>query len=300
VPKSSEDLARYREVVGGAVDVLIGRGLPEASQIEFELTDKQPRDGYLQMTGLVRYKPAGEELPAVFLYPEDWNRRVVLWITSTGKNGLFDGKGKPKPEVSRLLESGASVVGVDLLYQGEFLPEGKTPAEVRQVKNNWPDEAWSHNVIYTYGYNSPLFAKRVHDVLTMISFIRHHERAPKSIAVVGLNGVAPRSAAPWVAAACAQAGDAVDRVALDTYGFRFAKLESALDPDFLPGIIKYGDLPALLSLAAPRKLWIAGESEAALEPVRAVYRAVGAEENLTRYDQDDPFRDAMINWLLAP
>lgn len=293
VPKSGEDLARYREVVGGAVDALLGRDLPEASQIEFELTDKQPRDGYLQMTGLVRYKPAGEELPAVFLYPENWNRRVVLWITSTGKNGLFNEKGEPKPEVARLLKAGASVVGVDLLYQGEFLQKGKTPAEARQVKNNWPDAAWSHNVIYTYGYNSPLFAKRVHDVLTMISFVRDHERAPKSLAVVGID-------APWVAAACAQAGEAVDRIALDTAGFRFAKLDSALDPDFLPGMVKYGDLPALIALAAPQKLWIAGESKAALEPVQAVYRAAGAEENLVRHGGRENIRGAAVDWLLTP
>jgi hypothetical protein len=50
----------------------------------------------------------------------------------------------------------------------------------------------------------------------------------------------------------------VSRAIVDTKGFRFAGLDSYLHPDFLPGAVKYGDLPGLLALSAPR-LWIAGE-----------------------------------------
>ena len=37
---------------------------------------------------------------------------------------------------------------------------------------------------------------------------------------------------------------------IDTRGFRFRQLKSFRDPAFLPGAVKYGDLPALLALAA--------------------------------------------------
>ena len=68
-------------------------------------------------------------------------------------------------------------------------------------------------------------------------------------------------AAAWVAAARAQAGSAVDRAALDTRGFRFAKINALDDPNYLPGVLKYGDLPALVSLSAPHPVWLAGEGQ---------------------------------------
>ena len=52
---------------------------------------------------------------------------------------------------------------------------------------------------YTYGYNYPLAAERVHDILSAISFIRHSLKAEK-VDLVGLSG-----AGHWVALARAQA-----------------------------------------------------------------------------------------------
>lgn len=69
------------------------------------------------------------------------------------------------------------------------------------------------------------------------------------------------------------------RAAIDTGGFRFGGLRSAWHADFQPGAVALGDLPALLVLAAPGPLWLAGESPeiaatlgraAALEGGRAV------------------------------
>ena len=56
---------------------------------------------------------------------------------------------------------------------------------------------------------------------------------------------------PIVAAARAVAGDAIDLAAVDTGGFRFAKLLDFRDPQFLPGGAKYLDLPGCLR-SAPR------------------------------------------------
>jgi hypothetical protein len=48
-------------------------------------------------------------------------------------------------------------------------------------------------------------------------------------------------------------------LAVDTEGFRFATA-GLHDPGFLPGAVKYGDLPTLLALTAPTPLWLAGEA----------------------------------------
>jgi hypothetical protein len=112
---------------------------------------------------------------------------------------------------------------------------------------------------YSFGYNSTLFAQRTHDVLTLVRFLRTSEvephPSPTSVAVAGFG-----HAGPIVAAARAVAGDAIDRAAVDTSGFRFGKLLDFRDPQFLPGGAKYLDLPGMLALAAPQPLWLAGET----------------------------------------
>lgn len=89
----------------------------------------------------------------------------------------------------------------------------------------------------------------------MISFAKHHELKPKQIDLVGLAG-----AGHWAAAAAAQANSELHAVAVDTQVFRFAGVKDIHSPDFLPGGAKYGDLPGMLSLAAPTPLWLYEES----------------------------------------
>ena len=50
---------------------------------------------------------------------------IVLWLDERGKAGLFTDGGELRPEVCRLLDAGASVVGVDLFGQGEFHADGQ-------------------------------------------------------------------------------------------------------------------------------------------------------------------------------
>ena len=249
-PKDAKTLDEYCRVVGGAVDVLIGDHLPTAEDIRYENVAEKDRGTYTEYLGLVRNKEHGSELPTIFLHPKQWNKKVVIWADENGKAGLFSSDGSPTPEVRALLDAGTSVAGVDLLFQGEFNADGKAPDKARRVKN---DRAFSG---FTTGYNHPLFAQRVHDLLSIVAFARNHEQKPERIDLVGLDG-----AGAWVAAAATQAGPAIDRAAIDTAGFRFAKLTEIDDVNFLPGAVKYGDVPGLLSLAAPHACgWLAKEA----------------------------------------
>ncbi|HMC11838.1 MAG TPA: acetylxylan esterase, partial [Pirellulaceae bacterium] len=175
----------------------------------------------------------------------------------------------------------------DLLFQGEFLAEGE-PAKNRSVKN--PREFAG----YTYGYNYSLLAERARDVLTMISFVKNNDHKPKSVELVALDGTAPIAAA-----ALARCEGAVDRAALDTRGFRFGKLTDYLDASFLPGGAKYGDIPGLLSLAAPTKLWLAGETAESAAVVKKAYSASGAADAIA-FDSSKPdeAKRGAIAWIL--
>jgi dienelactone hydrolase len=297
LPKDKQSLARYREIIGGAVDAMIGRGLPEPGTIQAANLHRQDLGEWQLATFLVRHTAAGEELPAVRLEPKSWNKRVVIWIDKMGKQSLFDDRGMPKPAVRKLLAAGVAVVGVDLFGQGEFTADGKPLAEARL---NGEDKRQTY-AAYTFGYNHPVFSQRVHDVLSTIALMRSGETPAEKVDLVGLAG-----AGHWVAAARAVAGGAVDRAVVDTDGFRFAKLTAVYDPDFLPGGAKYGDLPGMIALSAPHPLWLAGET-AETAPgtapqewsVAAAFRAAGQPDNLTLFtgkEKDKP--SAAVEWLL--
>lgn len=285
IPKKDGDLGLFREKIGGAFDAIIGRGLPAKKQIDYDPTHKVQKEGYLEIAGLVRNTDFGEEVPMLFLYPDRWNGRVVIWLSEQGKAGILKANGEPIDPVAELIRTGASVVGVDLLYQGEFLA-GDAPEQSRRVGN--PRDFTG----YTLGYNRALFAHRVRDVLTTIAFCRNHELEPKRVDLVGLKG-----AGHWAAAARAQARDAVDSAAIDTVGFRFSKLTDWRDPDFLPAAAKYFDLPGMIALSAPSPLWLSEPAKTAPYPVAEVYAAADAESNLTYYRGDDQTGVA-VQWLL--
>ena len=291
MPKTKERLIEYRRIVGGAVDVLIGRGLPSERAIRVRKLGDEQHDGWDLAKLSVDYPEKGEKLPVIRLQPSQWNHQVVIWIDSEGKQSLFDREGQPRPLVRKLLTSGSAVVGVDLFGQGEFTADGKPLPKNRLnfVKRG----KWGKYAGFTFAYNDSLFAQRVHDVISVVSYARHCDQRAERVSVIGLSG-----AGHWVAAARAQVGDAIDRVAIDTIGFRFAGLENFDDPDFLPGVVKYNDLPGIIALSVPHPMWLAGEGSDPLL-VTTAYKAAGASEKLTIYSVTKVDKEsAAVEWLL--
>jgi hypothetical protein len=206
-------------------------------------------------------------------------------LSEQGKSALFAGEGAPSAEAQKLLDGGVSVVGVDLIGQGEFTKDGQ-PVKNRPVDN--PREFAG----YTYGYNHSLVAQRVHDVLSVVAFVKNNEQKPKSVEVIATDGTAPAAAL-----ALAQCGGAVERAALDTRGFRFLKLTDYLDANFLPGGAKYGDLPGILALAAPADLWLGGETAESAALTKQACAASGC--NMELYGgKPDAAAAAALAWIL--
>lgn len=288
-PSDSDSLDKFREVIGGAFRSIIGRDMPDHEGIQRTKVDKQTQAGFIYFEDILRLQSREEEFPIISLFPTNtkWNGDVVIWVDGKGKAGMFGDDHRPRAEVQRLLDGGASVVGADLFQQGDFLPGDQQLESQRVVKN--PREV----AAYTFAYNDTLFVRRVHDVLTLISFIRNDDHAPKHLHLIGVNG-----AGPIAAAARAIAGKQIDKAAIDTQGFRFADLNSYRDPNFVPGAVKYGDLPALLALSAPNALWIGGEEGKIANQVEATYKASKQVKAVSSSTLQNT-ADAGVAWLLS-
>jgi hypothetical protein len=259
LPKSADGMTEFRRVVGGALEVMIGRSLPPAGSTTFEkqIQTSHDKDAWTEFRGLLRLNSHGEELPAIWLLPANWNRHAVLWADGQGKRGLFDADGTTLlPAIQELVASGFAVGAVDLYLTGDFTDDGRPIAEHPRVNNKREFAG------YTLGYNHPLFSQRVHDLLTLISSTVFHERQPEQVHLIGLNG-----AAPHAICAAAIARDKLASLAVDTHGFRFAGITQIRDVNLLPGAVKYGDLPSLLTLCLPIRTAVAGETPESLGPL---------------------------------
>ena len=257
----------YREIVGGAWKTMIGYGDAEAEI-------KVPLVAHLTVDAT----PGGED--------------TVIWVDGGGKSALFREDGEPGKALAQLLETGAHIVIPDLFMQGEYLSGGE-PATDQRIVNNPREFAG-----FTFGYNHPLFAQRVHDILNLIAQARglgpllvpaEGTAKPTRIHLIGTGG-----AGPWVAAAAAVAEGFNGRVYADTGGFRFAELTSYRDPNFLPGAVKYGDLPGLLALLAEHPLWLAGEKTAP----EKVTKAFETSKTEVKTSSEGALTKEAIEWLL--
>ncbi len=270
-----------------AVETLVGRSLADTGTVAWDAGEKVAAEGHLRIDGILRNQRHREEVAVTWLHPEKrWQGDVVVWLDGAGRRGLEDADRRPTGPVRDLIAAGATVVGADLFRQAD-----PAPVANRLVKN--PREVPA----YTYCYNHTLFAQRAHDVLTLVAFLRTGDaegRKPKRIMLAAFG-----DAGPVAAAALAVAGDAVDRAAIDTGGFRFAALTDYRDAMFLPGGAKYLDLPGMLALRAPRPLWLAGEGATAPDPVAAAY---GEEaKGITVFaGGPEARRAAAASWLLPP
>ena len=161
-PANQATATEAREVIGGAVEVMIGRSIPQGGDFEHELVEKSESDGYVEMSGIVRDHEAGDEIPVVSLYPANWTKRVAVWLHPDGKDSVYGTDGLPRLEVVRLLEGGCAVMGVDLMGQGDHHPAGANDwgarnRDVGEGKEIKAGQEWLRSALYSYGYNHSLF-----------------------------------------------------------------------------------------------------------------------------------------------
>jgi len=236
-------LKAYRDVIEPAWRTIIGRTVPAPTELERTFAGEPTQDPFVLKKEVVRLTTHGEVIPVVTLTPSKTkpSGQVVLWIDALGKASLLNEQGVPVEAAQRLLDAGHSIIAADLFGQGEWTPDGLPVQEQRVVKN--PRQYAG----YTFTYNSTLFVQRVHDVMTLIALTQTGDWKSADVVLLGRPG-----AEPIAAAAAAMAGpDDLTELRLADDQFRFDGITSYRDPNFVPGAVKYGDLPGLLTLVAP-------------------------------------------------
>lgn len=284
-PASKADLRKSREMLGGALEVMIGRTLPKPGESAFTLRTQDDKGDYLLQRGSTTCD--GDTIETTLLYPKKWNRDVILWLTLKGEESVIHPDGKLSGAVTQMLKRGYAIACPQLYLLGATRNPNVYAADKR--KSGGAYEGFSG---YHYGYNPSLFAERVRDALALIGAIRDDKwQRPHQIYVAGVEG-----AGVIAAAATALATSAVRQLACDTGGFRFAQLDNAWDVNFVPGGAKYGDVPALLALCAPIKTTVVGETRGSVAGVASAFAAAKGQVEFVGVTQSAAV-DAVVNAL---
>jgi dienelactone hydrolase len=279
IPRDKASLKGFYSVLGTALRVMANSTLPKADEVEIRRgPDEEKRDSLKIHRALIGRKGEPGALPAIGLVPQGFNGTVAVWNHPRGRASVFEND-KPIPAVQGLLDKHIGVFVADLAGTGETKQE-HPPAVNKQYAG------------FTFGYNRPLLAQRVDDVLTAVAFVQGPMGA-KKIYLVGWE-----AAGPWTILANALCGNAVDRTAADIDQFRFDKVSNTNDQMMLPGALKYGGLPAFTALCAPRDLYLSNYKGAGMDEwVKPAYQAAKATDHL-KFDPDKASSDKVIEWLL--
>jgi hypothetical protein len=285
LPTDQAEFDHYRESVGGAFKLIVGRAMPERSAIKRAKGEEQELEGHLFYDELISLPSLEESIPIYTLFPKNWAGKVAIWTGDRGRETLFELKDPATAEEKsnrqiaeaavQLLRRGVAVITADLMGQGEKQLPGLESNLQRRVQN--PREA----ACFTFCYNDSLLVQQVHDILALISYARDPEHGMPDVLLIGSGETAAAAALARLVAR-----GRVSVAAFETNGFRFAQIDHYLDRRILPGSIKYGDMPAILALSAPLPLQIIGEL-AVPELTQQVYSAAGAAGKVLSVDKLD-------------
>ncbi|MGI9472310.1 MAG: acetylxylan esterase [Rubripirellula sp.] len=282
LPVDKETSGQFRSIIGAAWQVIFDVRIP--SEVTYKETGKLTLKGLDVRTTLVMDPIRKTEIPLVTLRRNETSAKgCVIWTTANGKSDLFDTDGNPSRELQTVLQSGATVLVPDLLGQGEL------GFELKKDEQRVIDDPRSYSA-FTFGYNRTLAAERCGDLLTILAYAKAENLG-------SVRMIADSGSAPWAAPAAAIAGKAIDRFLIDTAGFRFANLNSYSDANFVPGAVKYGDLPTLLALRAPHRMMLVGEDETP-SVVQQSYSAHQADRATLLIRAG--FDSEAFSWIVAP
>jgi len=281
LPGDAKSLLTFQHAIGTPLQVMLdAEPLTKATAIERsnEAQLEKGSSGVLGTRFALSRKGAGEAIPALLVRNKDFDGRLVVWIHPDGNSSLMK-DGKLVAAAQQIIDKKGGILAVDVFMTGAYGQVKREP-----VNPNYAG--------FTFGYNRPLLANRVRDIITAVASARV---APdvKAVHLVGFG-----KAGTWTALARPLCGDLVARTAADLDQFRFETILSNQDEMMLPGALKYGGLPVLSALSAPHELYLHNTRGTGDDRWRrAAYQAAGGAGKLVQHE-DRSADEAVVNWLL--
>ena len=209
----------------------------------------------------------------------------VLLISSDGFS-VLESDHAFRPFIKACLES----MSVSIFNNGWITDVDKRQS--RRVNNT------RESLSYTLGYNAPQLARRANAWSRTPEFIANPEHARQAaVYVVALDRAGLEIA---LNARELRSRAEIAGLVINTQGFRFENITDIRDPDLLPGAVKYGDLPGLLSLAAPMPMLLLGEDQTSASAVFKAYQAAGVSDRLTIIEtpqQESSVQQLVLEWI---
>jgi len=166
---------KYQTFLKVALRAMIADELPAEIAIRSGPVETK-HEGFVMHRAVLGRKGEADAVPHAGVVGPKADGRVVVWLHPKGRASLLDGE-KLVPAAKALVDAGFAVVAPDVLGIGDLAPE--KPFAVSEIYAG-----------FTYGYNRPLFAERVHDALTTIAFGKTILKA-KAIHLVGWGEFGP-------------------------------------------------------------------------------------------------------------
>ena len=272
--RTPEDLDRFREAMGPALEHALAAHLPD-EVVARDCGRSGIEGGFLQRFAIGRPE-AGDSVPAILVsrLPLQDPAPTTLLLHPAGKAAGWRGERMPRL-VSALLAKGQQVLALDLFGTGEAGSH---------------EEGRAEEIHHFFTYNRTPAANRVQDILTALAFARQHGGGPVNLLALKGTGVAAllaRALAPRVGNAC-----------LSLAAFRFDD-RSWLRHCFVPGVRSAGDVRTAVALGAPGRLFLHGAGPGFPAAwARKAYRAAGRPHALRLAPRPAPLAE-MVRWTAA-
>lgn len=249
--KTWKDSNEFFETYRKGWEVIIGRNWRQSGLVTWTQLKVVKIDNTNIEVGLLRNETYAEEIPAVIVKRQIKPAGVAIMITLRGKEGILNRECTALNDLaSAIVDKNYWIISADLYEQGERRSGPGRLEKAKLVPNG--REALS----YTYGYNHSPFAKRVHDVLSLVLWAKSIGGSTTKLALIGYEG-----GGKWAGGAAALLGGVIDVLLIDTEGFRFATIDDIYDPDLLPGGWKFGDIIGGIAAGIAPITIISGETQ---------------------------------------
>jgi hypothetical protein len=254
-PTTPEKLKEFQRVVGTAARVMLDDGVPAAEGVESSLKTAEFGENIKVVKGPIGRKGAGEKVPFLAYVPKKFSGTIL--VGSSAPRGIADSirDGKLVPQLQDFLDAGHAIALVDPLYTGEYVEKGKESARPK-VQEGYGG--------FTFGYNRPALSQQVHDVLTGIAVAKTLPGVKRTVLIGRLDTLLARIVA----------GSQVDDAIISNDFEPLPEKVTVQDPNFLPGLLKYGGFYGLVAAAAPNKMMFLRPSEipaAEMELLKTAY-----------------------------